>query len=134
RDTPPRGARDARAASRRLARPPAPRGSRGGRARRRGHAGAPHPVREARGGPERGAIIARHRRSEAAMRRPFRISPALLALVLGAAALSAGESKKLDRSVPFRPEETKLGLKVDKVTIESVRVRHWPDPDDFRKA
>ncbi len=59
---------------------------------------------------------------------------AALALVSIAALANGGESKKFERSVPFRPEETKLGLKLDKVTIESVRVRHWPDPDDFRKA
>jgi hypothetical protein len=60
---------------------------------------------------------------------------AVLALVSVAALAIGGESKKFDKSVPFRPEESKLGLKVDnKVTIESVRVRHWPDPDDFRKA
>jgi hypothetical protein len=60
---------------------------------------------------------------------------AVAVLVLASSALLAKDGKKFEKTVPFKPETTKLNVKVDdKVTIESVRIRRWPDGDDFRKA
>jgi hypothetical protein len=66
------------------------------------------------------------------MKRPSLVLAAALALSLP---LLAGDVKKFEKSVPFHADETKLGIKVDdKVSIDSVRIRHWPDSDDFSKA
>jgi hypothetical protein len=59
----------------------------------------------------------------------------LFAVAALALPLSGGESQKFDRSVPFSPsKEHSLNVKVGPVTIESVSISHWPDPDDFRKG
>ena len=63
------------------------------------------------------------------------LSLAVCALLVATSALLGADSKKVEKSVPFKSDEQKLNIKIDdKVTIESVRVRRWPDPDDFRKA
>jgi hypothetical protein len=68
------------------------------------------------------------------MRHVFRsAAAALLGAALVFPALS-GESKKFEKTVPFQSDSTNLGIAFEKVTIESVRVRNWPDPDDFAKA
>jgi len=60
------------------------------------------------------------------------------ALLLPAAPARAGESpdaKVIERSFPFAGDkDVKVGVKVGDVTIDSFRIRNWPDPDDFRKA
>lgn len=66
------------------------------------------------------------------------VSPRALAL---AAALllcppgAAQEKKHFEGTYPFqRSKEVKLGLKYKDVTIESFRIRGWPDADDLEKA
>jgi hypothetical protein len=45
------------------------------------------------------------------------------------------QAGKFERSYPFTGDkDTKVGIKVGDVTIESFRIRHWPDSDDFHKA
>jgi hypothetical protein len=65
------------------------------------------------------------------MKRSFLVCALAGALALP---LAAQESKKFEKTVALKPESQKLDLKWEKVTIESVRIRHWPDPDDFRKG
>ena len=61
-------------------------------------------------------------------------SASFAAVVLASSlALAAGE--KFDKSYPFEGDkDIKVGIKVGDVTIESFRIRHWPDSDDFQKA
>jgi len=67
-----------------------------------------------------------------------KIAPVLVALVLAspfARPAAAQESKKIEKSFSFTGDhEVKVGIKVGEVTIDSFRIRHWPDPDDFRKG
>lgn len=66
-----------------------------------------------------------------------RYSVLLGALAVAALALpvSGGEAQRFDRSVPFSPsKDHSLNVKAGPVTIESVSINHWPDPDDFRKG
>jgi hypothetical protein len=60
------------------------------------------------------------------------------ALLLPAVFVRAGESpdaKPIERSFPFvGDKDIKVGIKVGDVSIDSFRILHWPDPDDFRKA
>jgi hypothetical protein len=64
----------------------------------------------------------------------------LLALAAALAAVLAslpafGEGEKFERSFSFVGEkDVKVGIKVGDVTIDSFRIRHWPDADDFDKA
>jgi hypothetical protein len=67
------------------------------------------------------------------MRLVRTLVPVVAAAFLAGAALS-GEGKKFEKTVPFADKETKLGIKMDKVSIDAVRFRHWPDPDDLRKG
>lgn len=63
-----------------------------------------------------------------------RLSLALLVVAL-ASPLTGGEMKRFEKTLSWKPDSQKIDIKVDKnVTIESVRVRHWPDADDFDKA
>jgi len=56
-------------------------------------------------------------------------------LLLASASLLAGETKKFEKTLSWKEDTPKLDIKVDKnLTIESVRVRHWPDSDDYDKA
>lgn len=65
--------------------------------------------------------------------------PALLPAVLLAVALPAraaeGDKKLVEKSYSFvGNRDVKVGIKFGDVTIESFRIRNWPDGDDFRKA
>ena len=72
------------------------------------------------------------------------VAPALAALAVAALAVVAAppaaaaavppDAKKLERTVPFKPEPQKLDLKVGDVTIESVEIKNWPDAGDFAKG
>ena len=73
-------------------------------------------------------------------RRPARF--ALLALVAAAFLLApafadadAGDRKSYVKTHAFGPDrESKVGIRQGPVTIESVRIRNWPDSDDFADA
>jgi hypothetical protein len=59
---------------------------------------------------------------------------ALAALLLLSSPAFA-ETEKFERSYPFTGDkDIKVGIKVGDVTIESFRIRHWPDADDFSKS
>ena len=59
---------------------------------------------------------------------------ALFALAAGAFA-DTGERKSYTKTHPFgRDAEAKVGIRQGPVTIESVRIRNWPDADDFADA
>lgn len=46
-----------------------------------------------------------------------------------------GGRKTFEKSFPFAPDrDIPVGIKAGEVTIESVRIRNWPDADDFEKA
>ena len=46
-----------------------------------------------------------------------------------------GERKSYVKTHPFGPDrESKVGIRQGPVTIESVRIRNWPDADDFADA
>jgi hypothetical protein len=56
-----------------------------------------------------------------------------LALLLPSPALA--QSNKFERSFPFTGDkDTKVGITFGDVTIDSFRIRHWPDADDFHKG
>jgi hypothetical protein len=58
-----------------------------------------------------------------------------LLFALPAPAGSAGERKTYTKSYPFGPErESKVGIREGPVSIDSVRIRNWPDADDFADA
>ena len=60
-----------------------------------------------------------------------------LALLLTSALSAAdnGERKTYSKSHAFGPDrESKVGIRQGPVTIESVRIRNWPDADDFADA
>ncbi len=64
-----------------------------------------------------------------------RLRLAAFAAALLASAAAFAETGKFERSYPFvGDKDIKVGIKVGDVTIESFRIRHWPDADDFRKA
>ena len=59
------------------------------------------------------------------------------ALLLAPAASRAdtGERKSYVKTHPFGPDrESKVGIRQGPVTIDSVRIRNWPDADDFADA
>jgi hypothetical protein len=62
----------------------------------------------------------------------------VVATLLLAPALSGadvGARKTYVKTYPFGPDrESKVGIRQGQVTIESVRIRNWPDADDFRDA
>ena len=64
------------------------------------------------------------------------VSTALLALALAAPHThDEGGHQKFEKSYSFQGDkDTKVGIKVGDVTIESFRIRHWPDSDNFAKA
>ena len=52
-----------------------------------------------------------------------------------AAASDAGEKRTYERTHPFGPDrESKVGIRQGPVSIDSVRIRNWPDADDFADA
>ena len=60
---------------------------------------------------------------------------AALLLVPAASAASSAERKTFEKTHPFGPDrESKVGIRQGPVTIESVRIRNWPDADDFADA
>jgi hypothetical protein len=64
-----------------------------------------------------------------------RLCFAALAATLLASSPGLAETQKFDRSYPFAGDkDINVGIKVGDVTIESFRIRHWPDSDDFEKA
>lgn len=59
------------------------------------------------------------------------------ALLLSSSPASAGpgDPKTWVKTHAFgRDRESKVGIRQGPVTIESVRIRNWPDPDDFADA
>lgn len=73
------------------------------------------------------------------MKRTPRLPALAAALALWAVSAHAGDvpgdAKTIERSFPFvGDKDVKVGIKVGDVTIESFRIRNWPDLDDFRKA
>ena len=61
----------------------------------------------------------------------------LLAAALPAAAapVAAGEKKTFTKTLPFAGDrDIKIGVRYGDVTIDSVRIRNWPDADDLEKA
>lgn len=64
-----------------------------------------------------------------------RLRLAAFAAVFLASSLAFAETGKFERTYPFAGDkDVKIGIKVGDVTIESFRIRHWPDSDDFEKA
>ena len=68
-----------------------------------------------------------------------RTALALLAVALllapALADADAGDRKSYVKTHPFGPErESSVGIRQGPVTIESVRIRNWPDADDFADA
>jgi len=64
-----------------------------------------------------------------------RIRLALLAAALLASSPAFAQKETFEHSYPFEGDkDIKVGFKVGDVTIESFRIRHWPDADDFSKA
>lgn len=60
---------------------------------------------------------------------------AVIAAALLASTPGFAETGKFERSYPFvGDKDVKVGIKVGDVTIDSFRIRHWPDSDDFQKA
>ncbi|MHB8798248.1 MAG: hypothetical protein ACYDBY_07285 [Thermoanaerobaculia bacterium] len=74
------------------------------------------------------------------MRRAALALSALFVLVVlvvlsPAAVADPGERKSYTKTFPFGPgRESKVGIRQGPVTIESVRIRNWPDADDFADA
>ncbi|MEO8587199.1 MAG: hypothetical protein ABI584_13630 [Acidobacteriota bacterium] len=63
------------------------------------------------------------------------VVPFAAALLAASPARAEGGKQKFERRFPFvGDKDIKVGLKVGDATIESFRIRHWPDADDFRKA
>ena len=66
--------------------------------------------------------------------RAHLLSASLLALLLSAP-LAADAHKTVEKSFPFvGDKDIKIGIKHGDVTIESVRIRNWPDGEDFEKG
>ena len=64
------------------------------------------------------------------------VSSLVAALLLAPAAPSAAaERKTFTKTHPFGPDrESKVGIRQGPVSIDSVRIRNWPDSDDFADA
>ena len=64
-----------------------------------------------------------------------RLRLAAFAAALLASSPGFAETGKFEHSYPFvGDKDIKVGIKFGDVTIDSVRIRHWPDSDDFHKA
>ena len=63
------------------------------------------------------------------------LSAALLVLLSAVAAADSGERRTHVKTHPFGPDrESKVGIRQGPVSIDSVRIRNWPDADDFADA
>lgn len=59
----------------------------------------------------------------------------VLALVLVASPAFAEKGKVIQKSFPFVGDrDVKVGVKVGPVSIDSFRIRNWPDEDDLEKG
>jgi len=68
-------------------------------------------------------------------RIPLACLVAALLLAPAASAGGAAERRTYEKTHPFGPDrESKVGIQQGPVTIESVRIRNWPDADDFADA
>ncbi len=64
-----------------------------------------------------------------------RTAAALFAAAALSLPLAGGEAHSFTRTVPFTPSRAhRLNVKSGPVTIESVEIARWPDPDDLRKG
>ena len=45
-----------------------------------------------------------------------------------------GDAKKIEKTVPFKPDPQKLDIRFGDVTIASVEIKNWPDAGDFAKG
>ena len=58
-----------------------------------------------------------------------------LLLAPSPAGAEPGDRKSYTKTYPFGPDrESKVGIRQGPVTIEAVRIRNWPDADDFADA
>jgi hypothetical protein len=65
----------------------------------------------------------------------LRFAPLAALLLLSLSSPAFAETEKFEKSYPLTGDkDIKVGIKVGDVTIESFRIRHWPDSDDFSKA
>ncbi len=67
----------------------------------------------------------------------FALAPLALSLLLAlpSPAAEPAEKRTYERTHPFGEDrESKVGIRQGPVTIDSVRIRNWPDSDDFRDA
>lgn len=65
------------------------------------------------------------------------VRPTLCALVLAflASPVAAAERKAVEKSFPFVGDrDVKVGVKSGPVSIDSFRIRNWPDEDDLEKG
>jgi len=65
------------------------------------------------------------------------VATLLLGLLAAPAAVAAepGDRKTYVKTHPFGPDrESKVGIRQGPVSIDSVRIRNWPDADDFADA
>lgn len=59
----------------------------------------------------------------------------VLVLVAAPPALAAEKDvQKFERTFPFDENVHQIGITVGEATIESVKVKNWPDAEDYRKA
>jgi len=60
----------------------------------------------------------------------------VLALTVVAPPAPAAEKdvQKFERTFPFTDKEHKIGITVGDVTIDSVRIKNWPDAEDIAKG
>ena len=71
------------------------------------------------------------------MKRSRLASLVLLASLaaLASAARAEAQKGKFEKTFPFTGDkDIRIGFKYQDVTIESFRIRHWPDGDDMRKG
>jgi hypothetical protein len=70
--------------------------------------------------------------------KPVRLRSLALLACFSALVLAAPEQAQkgtFEKSFPFTGDkDIKVGYKYQDVTIDSFRIRHWPDSDDFEKS
>jgi len=63
------------------------------------------------------------------------LAPLVCLVSLSLSAADPGSKGKFEKSFPFTGDkDIKIGFKYQDVTIESFRVRHWPDSGDMEKG